>query len=355
MKKTQLAILLSFLSCLCGWGQARFVPDAEIVKVGEVEFQVPRRVVFGFTNRGDADLRILEVRPSCGCLRAVFPREPIAPGQHGEVEVTFDAKMLGTFHKDVEIHCEGAEPIFLSMQGCVVREVHDYGAEFPIDLGNVLLETNYLEFDDVSRGDRPCVELRLVNKEKTPFRPELMHLPAYVKAQYVPETIPAGKVGTIRLELDSEALPMLGLNQTSVYLARYLGDKVGDANEIQLSAVLLPDFSQLTDEQKAAAPRLVADKTDVQLSASDKARRTETVTLSNLGKSDLHIRQVQVFSRSLSVSLGNQTLRPGRHTKLKISLHPEHLSSKSRPRVLLITDDPEHPKMIFNVELADSK
>ena len=62
-----------------------------------------------------------------------------------------------------------------------------------------------------------------------------------------------------------------------------------------------------------------------------------------------------MFSRSLSVSLGNQTLRPGRHTKLKISLHPEHLSSKSRPRVLLITDGPEHPKQIFNVEVAGTK
>lgn len=355
MKKLHLVTLFLCLSCLSGWGQARFVPDAEIVKVGEVEFQVPRRVVFGFSNRGDADLRIVDVRPSCGCLRAVFPHDPIAPGQHGEVEITFDAKMLGTFHKDVEIRCEGAEPIFLSMQGCVVREVHDYGAEFPIDLGNVLLETNYLEFDDVSRGDRPSVEFRLVNKEKTPFRPEMMHLPTYVKAQYLPETIPAGKVGTIRLELDSEALPTLGLNQTSVYLARYLGDKVGEANEILLSAVLLPDFSQLSDEQLAAAPLLETDKTDVQLSASDKARRTETILLSNRGKSDLHIRQVQVFSRVLSVSLGNQTLRPGHRTKLKITLHPEHLPSKSRPRVLLITDDPEHPKQIFNVEVAGAK
>ena len=38
-------------------------------------------------------------------------------------------------------------------------------------------------------------------------------------------------------------------------LARFSGDKVGDENEIPVSAILLPDFSGMTEAEKANAPR----------------------------------------------------------------------------------------------------
>lgn len=337
-------------------GQPRFVPDAEIVKVGEVQFQTPRRISFGFANKGDAPLHILSVKPSCGCLDVVFPTEPIAAGGRGEIQVTYDARMLGTFYKDLLVTTDAsAEPVCLAMQGCVVTEVHDFSEGYPIDLGNVRMSTNNLEFDDVNMGDHPSVELRLVNTEKTPFHPELMHLPPYITAHYLPESIPAGRSGIIRLELSSDKLPTLGLNQTRVYLARYLGDKVSDANEIQLSAVLLPDFSSLTPEQRDNAPSMQlspaeADSMFVVLRPGRKQMQYAVVTIANRGRSPLEVQQVQVFNEALSVSLGNRTIKPGKQTKLKIMLHPDRLQrAKSRPRVLLITNDPSHAKAVIHV------
>ena len=195
------------VQCSMIWAQPRFVPDTDIKKVGEVEFQVPRHFSLGFTNKGDKPLIIKEAKASCGCLDVVFPQTPVAAGSRGEISLTFDAKLLGSFYKEVEVLTNASDkPSYVAIQGTVVTEVHDYSAEFPIDLGNVRLVTNTVEFEDVNRGDHPTAELRLLNSDRTAFRPELMHLPPYLSAEYLPEDIPAGKAGTIRLTLDNIAI-----------------------------------------------------------------------------------------------------------------------------------------------------
>ena len=209
------------------------------------------------------------------------------------------------------------------------------------------------EFDDVHKGERPVVEVALINKEHTAFRPKLMHLPAYLSAEYIPENVPAGKKGLIKLTLDSDKLLQLGLNKTSVYFSRYLGDKINEANEIQISAILLPDFSKMTDEERKNAPELYLAEPSIEFGPlTGKSKLTRTLLLFNRGKSNLRIEQVQVFNKAVSVSLGNRELKPGASTKLKVSVTPKYLKrEKWRPRVLLITNDPSKPKTVINIDV----
>lgn len=334
--------------------QPRFAPDTDIRKVGEVEFQVPRQFSLGYTNKGSEPLVIKEVKASCGCLDVSYPKAPTPAGSRGQITLTFDAKLLGTFYKEIEVLTNASDkPSYIAIQGTVVTEVKDYSDEFPFDLGNVRLMTNIVEFEDVSRGDRPTAELRILNTDRTAFRPELMHLPPYLSAEYLPEDIPPGKAGTIRLTLDSKKLSGLGLNQTSIYLSRYIGDKISETNEILVSAILLPSFEDMSDEALAKAPQLAVSESSVEMEAT-KGRKglTRTILLTNTGMSDLHIQQVQVFNKALNVSIDKSTVRPGKSTRLKISVSPRYLAgSKGRMRVLLITDAPRQAKQYINVEI----
>ena len=351
------------ISALCGMmlfpasqslAQARFEPDAEIQKVGDVAFQSPKRIVLGFRNRGNKPLRLLKVHPSCGCIDVKYPTEAIPADAHAEIVLTFTADQLGSFYKDVEILTDAsAQPVYMAIQGNVVTEVTDFGDEFPIDLGNVRLQSNYVEFDDVNKGDNPTVEIAVANLERTAYRPILMHLPPYLTAESVPADIPGGRTGVIRLTLNSRKLPQMGLNQTSVYLARYVGDKVSETNEIFVNAVLLPDFSRLTEQQKNNPPELQIETNEIDLGQMGmKEKLSQTIVLRNVGKSPLRFRQVQVFSKAVSVSLGNRILKPGKSTKLKVTVLARYLKkAKSRPRVLLITDDPKHSKEVINIKV----
>lgn len=352
--------IFTLLGCMCAFAcmvaQPRFVAERDITKVGELQFQVPKTFVLGFMNKGDKPLKILSVQPSCGCTTVEYSQSEIAPNERGEIRVTYDAKMMGSFYKDFEIHTNAQqEPVYLALQGNVVREVKDYSADFPIDLGNVRLLSNYVEFDDVNKGDSPEQIIRIMNTDRTAYKPELMHLPPYLTAICEPENIPGGKAGVIRLKLNSEKLFQLGLNQTSVYLARYMGDKVGEENEIVVSAVLLPDFSGLTADQIEQAPELTLSEKELDLgSMGTKRKLTRKIEITNTGKSTLNIRQVQVFNRALSVSLGNRKLAPGKSTKLKITVSAKNLkTAKARPRVLLISDDPKNAKTLINVRVTE--
>lgn len=339
------------MCCVTLMAQPKFVPDTDIIKTGEVCFQHPHTVVFGFTNRGDKSLYIKKVHPSCGCTKETHTPGNIPPGGRGEIVVVYDAAMLGTFNKFVEVYTNaGKDPEFLSFQGRVVAELTDYAVDFPIDLGNVRMNTNLLEFEYVKSGDVLATELRVVNTERTPYRPMLMHLPPYMRAEYEPENIPAGKSGVIRLILDSKGLPSIGLNQTSIYLARYMGDKVGDGNEIVVSSVLLP---QVNGPSMAGmdVPKARLSTEDVQMDMSAK-KMTAEVILSNDGKAPLMVHNLQVFNPAVEVSLSNRKVSPGGSVKMKIKMHRKMIGRfKSRPRVLLVTDDPENPVKIVNITI----
>ena len=47
-------------------------------------------LTYDFTNEGNQPLIISDCKVECSCTTVKWPKEPIAPGQKGAVEVTFD-------------------------------------------------------------------------------------------------------------------------------------------------------------------------------------------------------------------------------------------------------------------------
>lgn len=350
MTRTLLS-LLSALSVLLAFG-AHPVVDQELRHVGEVLYQEPCTAEFTLTNKEKAPIRIASLRVSCGCLQAKTSANVIPSGGSATVRLTYDARQMGTFRKEVAVRFAGDNtPLWLAMEGRVVRERLVVDTLLPVNLGNVLLSTTNIEFEHVNRGDRPVQEIEIINAERSNYKPSLMHLPPYLTAECIPETLRGGERGIIRFTLDSEQLPDYGLNQTTVYLSRYHGERVSDDNELQVSAVLLPSFSQFSDVQLSHAPRMQLSSDNVVMEGiSDKKKLTTVVIVSNAGDTPLSIKQMQVSHRSVGVSLGNRTIAPGASTKLKITLTPSMLkNSRVRPRILLISDDPSHAAQTINI------
>lgn len=58
---------------------------------------------FRFKNTGNAPLLITNVDKSCGCTASDYPREPIQPGESGEIKITYDSKGHHGFQSKVLI------------------------------------------------------------------------------------------------------------------------------------------------------------------------------------------------------------------------------------------------------------
>lgn len=349
------ALAAAFMA-VSAWAQPQLTCTREVENMGEIMFQVPAKVTFTFRNTGDRPLVLTGVTPSCGCTKVQWSADPVPVGAEGQIEALYDARMLGVFQKDLEVYSNASEePLYLHFQGRVVTKLSDYSGTFPIDLGEVRLNTNNIEFDDVNRGDQPVAELQVVNMGRKNYKPQLMHLPPYLTARYQPEVLSGGRIGRIQLRLDSEKLNSMGLTQTSIYLSRKLGDRISEENEISVSAVLLPHFDALTASQRALAPRLVLSADTLKMgSMGSKRKKSLTIQLRNDGQRTLVVRSLQVFNKSLNVSLSDRNIEPGKAAKLKVTVQAQYLKhAKASRRVLLITNDPDRPKVNIEVEVTN--
>jgi len=231
--------------------------------------------------------------------------------------------------------------------------VLDYTGNYPLSMGNLLIDKNELEFDDVNKGDTPMQEIHVMNNGEEPMQPHLMHLPAYLSATTKPEILEPGKGGTISVTLNSDKLRDFGLTQTSVYLGQKLGEKVSQDNEIPVSVVLLPHLQDYDEFSKALAPQLQMSTTEVDFTDfGGKSKKTTEVILYNTGKTMLKISSMQLFTSGLKVTLGKQSLEPDETTTLKITGYADDLRKlRSKPRILMITNDPDHAKVVININV----
>lgn len=68
---------------------------------------------FKFTNTGDKLLVIHQAIASCGCTVPEYPKQPIKPGESGEIIVTYNGagKFPGHFRKSITIRTNGKKEI----------------------------------------------------------------------------------------------------------------------------------------------------------------------------------------------------------------------------------------------------
>lgn len=351
MKRSILSILTVFIITLSAIAQPRLSSNKETHNFGQIEWKHPVTVEYTITNTGDKPLVLTNVTTSCACSVADWTKKPIAPGEKGTVSATFDAKALGHFEKTIGIY-SNAQPslVYLKFVGEVVQEVTDFAKTHPYAIGSIRLDRTEFDFPDAHRGEKPTITFSVVNLSDRPYEPVLMHLPPYLKMERTPDVVLKGK---IKLTLDTKQLTDLGLTQTSVYLARFAGDKVSEENEIPVSAILLPDFSGMTMQDSLNAPAIRLSEANIDLSArlAKKNKASHDIVITNTGKAPLQINKLQVFNSSVGVSLKKTVLQPGASTKLRVTIHKKNTGKKKHHlRILMITNDPARPKVEINIK-----
>ena len=355
MKQILIAILLWTVGCLVGLAQPKATFDKKVHEFGVVLWKHPATATFTIKNDGDKPLVISNVTTSCGCTMADWTKTPIAPGATGTVSSTFDAKALGHFYKDIGVYCNAADrPIYLMIQGEVSADPKNYTLTHPFEIGAIRLNKDAIEFDDANKGDKPTMEILVANTTNEVYAPVLMHLPPYMEAVAVPERIGKKGTGKIKVTLDTDKLPKFGLTTATVYLSRFPGDKVGEENAIPVSAVLLPDFSHISQQQRLNPPAVELSTEELTLPPlAENEKKSQKIVVKNVGKSDLEITDLQVFNSALGVQLKKRVLKPGASTKMKITAYGKYLKKvKGTPRVLMITNDPNCPKIIVKVNVT---
>lgn len=81
--------------------------------------------VFKFKNTGNAPLIVNQAVASCGCTVATYTKKPVAPGETGEIKVSYNGrgKFEGHFKKSITVRTNGLpELVRLYVEGNMTVE-----------------------------------------------------------------------------------------------------------------------------------------------------------------------------------------------------------------------------------------
>lgn len=87
---------------------------------GEIEYLSDGTCTFEFTNTGSEPIVVTNVRSSCGCTVPQWTKDPVKPGEKGEITVKYNTRLAGGFNKTITVTSTGQpNPIVLRISGKV--------------------------------------------------------------------------------------------------------------------------------------------------------------------------------------------------------------------------------------------
>ena len=110
MKKIIMAMALLAGFAANASAQAEIKFDKLVHDFGKFSDSAPvQKTTFTFTNVGDKPLIINQAIASCGCTVPSYTKKPVAPGEKGQISVTYNGKNMfaGHFKKSITVRTNG--------------------------------------------------------------------------------------------------------------------------------------------------------------------------------------------------------------------------------------------------------
>ncbi|WP_295727644.1 DUF1573 domain-containing protein [uncultured Muribaculum sp.] len=303
---------------------------------------------FKVVNTGDKPLSILSVRASCGCTSPTYSHKPVAPGDTGQVAVTYNpAGRPGKFDKKVRVETNTTPATTtLTIKGVVIGDRQTLRAHYPVDLGVLKLKNTVVQFGEVTKGRTKTAFLDGYNQSADTIRPSLTGLPPFVVADIAPKAVPPGEQVTFTFFYDSsKAKEQWGLSTSEVVLSP---DKSSSQKKpVSLVAIVNEDFSKLTPEQREKAPKAAYSTATIDLgriSRDDKVHAE--LFIDNFGKEQLVIRRISCPDEFITVKCSKDKVKPGSRAKVDITVDADAIPASSslvNSRLTIITNDPTRP------------
>ena len=309
--------------------------------------------LFHFKNEGMAPLVLSNVRASCGCTTPKWTKEPIEPGQGGDITVTYNPNgRPGRFQKTITVSSNASEPSKkLYIKGEVIPKSAKPVNAYPVKMGELSLKLKDVEFGPVKKGSVITKEVEYANHTNHDLTVAVQQ-PSMSPELYAPvtlETVEKGKTGKIMVQLDANAIKQYGpYNKKIVVIVN--GKKVQtDEYMLNIMADLTEDFGEISTEELQKAP-IVEMPAQVDLGKVAKGKVAKgQIMMRNNGMDPLMVRRV--YCENKNVKLGHKSsVKNGKEAPVSISIPTTGKNAGvQHEQILVITNDPKNPRQKVNV------
>ena len=293
-------------------GAPRIVFAEPVYDFGTVEQGNPVTHLFRFTNQGQGDLRIEQIKTSCGCTAAVISSEIIPPGGEGTISTTFDtSRFFGEKARTITVYSnDPIQPLVtLTLQGEVVTEV----AAMPPQL--------YL--GRVRKGQKITKEVEVLynaNQALAIIKVENTHPAVGVRVEELEKNGKKGKRLVVTL---AEDVPLGRLNDQIIVTT----------TSTKRPTLTIPVFGSIEGD-------LLVLPSQVSFGVLRKGEtKVKEISIQNRGPKPVRILRVQPPSTDITTEL--TTVREGEEYRLAVGLREASATGRIQGAVQVYTDHPE--------------
>lgn len=358
-----LLCLLFGVIALQAQGKAEISTDEEIYNFGSIrEADGPVSHVFTIRNTGDGPLAIARVTASCGCAQPEWTKAPIAPGETGEIKITYNPKgRPGPFHKTISVYSNGKGGRFsLGIKGNVITKEPQPAITYPYGIGDLKLDKKTVSFNTIRQQETLGEKIHILNKGDAPLSVRIGETADFLTVVNAAPRLDAGKGGEISVLFDAAKPERKGRVTTEIPITVL---KEGESEEtkstIFVSANVIDDFSKLSASEKAEAPLAQLSGTVLDFGRLPEkssifplvgGKVNGTIDITNVGKSPLIIYSATCDNELVSVSGVRRELKPGATTTLKVTIRPKEIQTPLEATIHIVCNDPNGPVRLVKVK-----
>ena len=312
-------------------------------KINEADGRVT--TVFTFRNTGMSPLVLNTVRASCGCTTPKWTKEPVEPGQEGQITVTFNPNgRPGHFQKTITVTSNAKkETTKLYIKGEVIPKTVKPVDKFPVKMGALSLVTGEMDFGDVKKGAIVTNTIGYANQQEDAFTLAFNNTVNYINVfpalNQEQLTVDKSQKGDVQVQFDSQLFPTYGPVEETV--AVVINGQKDAKHVIKVRANVVEDFSMLTEEQLANAP-IMTMSGELNLGTFKKGKKAKAVFhISNAGQNPLLIHRIVADNANVNIAKPKE-VRSGKKGNCTVTIQATDAGSFEMP-VTVITNDPKQP------------
>jgi hypothetical protein len=356
LKYVNKVLTITFL-ILCQWGLLNNV-SAQVM-VEDIHFQTktfdfgtvsfgkkPIPLVYRFTNNSDKALKINKVVPSCGCTDVQYPKNPVRPGEQGQITAIFDPTLLAgevDKHIDVYANFKNAYTLELTFKGTILEPKAKFdGKIYPGQFGYLRLQTYAIALGDIYSNQTYETRMEIYNDYNRALDVvRLTNLPSYVTYEVNKKKLQPGDTAVVIITIDGSAIQDFGTQVLNIKVNTT--DVFFKTKSFQLVFNVKEDFSDLNWWQRRRAPQIEVSDTAVKLGrVQSGAKVSRQITVTNSGKTPLEIYKVKTECRCTVSDLPKKNLEPKESMKVTLYFDTVYANGNKAKTLTFYTNDPKN-------------
>ncbi len=343
-------ILLYSVNLQAQFGKSKFEKTTH--DFGKITEESKKAVYkFAFTNQGDADLKVLNVKTSCGCTASDYTKTPIKPGEKGVINVTyFTTGRPGAFRKSITVTVNNPDHpnTVLFIKGFVIPKSKSKGDFYPVTMGNLKLMSNHLAFNDIKTSEIRKDSLKVYNAWGHLMTIAFQQVPPHLTVEIATNTLKPGQEAYIYITYDASKKKDFGLIYDRIAIRT--NDNVQPIKTLNISARISQDFSHLTEKELKKAPKVVFNETNHDF-GTVKAGTVVTYRFEfvNEGKSTLDIMKVKTSCGCTTTKLDQKSYKKGKSGYIEAVFNTSGRKGRQHKTITIITNDPKNSEIVLTV------